>query len=101
MHTRGFETSAKLTDHFDRHHSLLGIGSEAEYLTRADEFLGAARPPDVLECVKRDGDILRFRISTQEYGVLRPDRIIRTYHIRNGAGNPKRNKAWFLGKCGK
>jgi hypothetical protein len=98
-YTRGFETTAKLTEHFVKHRALLGVGSEADYLARADAFLGAPLPKDVLECDRNsDGDRLRFRISTQEYGVLRPDGFIRTYYVCDGTS---RDKRWFGSKCRK
>ena len=82
-----------------KHRNLLGIGTEAEYLKAADTFLGGKLPADVMECTRRrDGDRLRFRESTQEYGVLKSDGTIRIYYVCNG-GRPRRTAGWFQGKC--
>lgn len=98
-YTNGFATAAKLTEHFVKHQGLLGVATEADYLARADAFLGAPLPGDVLECVRAsDGDCLRFRISTQEYGVLRTDGFIRTYYMCDGR---PRDKRWFGSRCRK
>jgi pyocin large subunit-like protein len=50
-----------------------------EYLQRARAFF-AAEAPDIEE-KDRDGDLLRYRHSTNEFGVLSEDRVIRTYFI--------------------
>ena len=100
-YTAGFDGSVKLNDHFRRHGALLRVATEAEYLSKADDFLGAPKPSDVLECTRKsDGDRLRFRISTQEFGILRSDGVIRTYHIRVSQSGPL-NQRWFNSRCKK
>jgi len=98
-YTSGFATAAKLTDHFTKHHALLGVATEADYLSKADTFMGAPLANGILECYRAsDGDKLRFCPATQEYGVLRPDGVIRTYYMCNGV-RPRRDARWFNSRC--
>ena len=99
--TAGFDGPVKLNDHFLRHGALVGAATEAEYQSMADHFLGAPKPTDELECTRKsDGDLLRFRVSTQEFGILRSDGVIRTYHIRVSQSGPL-NHRWFNSRCKK
>jgi hypothetical protein len=41
-----------------------------EFEDAADKFLGGAKPVHVLECIRRQGDIVRFDPKTDEFGVL-------------------------------
>jgi hypothetical protein len=80
-----------------KHHTLLGVTTEADYLARADAFLGGPCPADVLECFRKsDGDRLRFRVSTQEFGVCKPNGVIRTYYVRTPG---TMDETWFWRKC--
>ena len=96
-YTRGFNNAQALTEHYTKHGALLGVVIEQDYLERADIFCGGPRPADVLECTTSTGDRLRFRIATQEYGVLSQANLIRTYHIRSGS--KRRDALWFARKC--
>jgi len=80
-YTMGFEPSA-LMDHVQRHAARLHIvGGATEYEELADALFAIPRPPDVVECSRPDGDIIRFNKITEEYGVIAPSRIIRTYYV--------------------
>jgi hypothetical protein len=80
-HTSGFDPGA-LLDHFQKHGARLRIAADAsEYEGLADALFANPRPADVLECSRPDGDVIRFNTRTDEYGVLAPDRIIRTYYV--------------------
>lgn len=50
-----------------------------EYEKLADQFLGTAKPPHVMECKRKRGDILRFDPNNGSYGVLDKNGVIRTY----------------------
>jgi hypothetical protein len=96
--TSGFRDATALTEHFAKHGGLLGVGSEADYLQRADTFLGTTPcPVAVLEGKRANGDTVRLNLTTQEFGALRADGTIRTYHIRSGA---PRDRRWFAKQCG-
>lgn len=98
--TAGFATPSKLTEHFLKHGADLALATEQDYLAQADTFLGGPLAPGVTEGVRAsDGDTVRFNAATQEYGVLRPDRTIRTYY--RCTGGPPRNAAWFAKKLAK
>lgn len=56
--------------------------SKDEYLAKARVFF-ASRDAEVLLKVRDNGDELRFRPSTSEFGVLRSDQVIRTYFRPN------------------
>src|SRR4051794_25702453 len=81
--TRGFLDSYEAQQHADDHAALLGLSTVQEYVAAADEFLGAIRRRGVRECVRPRGryagDIVRWDAATGEFGVLRADRIIKTY----------------------
>ena len=78
----GFDPSA-LMDHVQKHCVRLRIAVTAivEYEERADSLFSNPKPDEVLECCRPDGDIIRFNKTTDEYAVIRPDRVIRTYYI--------------------
>lgn len=78
--TLGFMTPEDLADHFTKHHAEFGFESEMEYLVAADAFLG--RSLDLAttgQCHRRNGDLLRYNPSTEEFGVLGSNRVIKTY----------------------
>jgi hypothetical protein len=68
-------------DHLQRHGARLRIIEAVEYEERADALFATPKPDDVLECARPDGDMIRFNKSTDEYGVIDADRVIRTYYI--------------------
>jgi filamentous hemagglutinin len=71
-----------LLDHFDKHRHEFPPGMTiGEYETRARAFLSGDAPPDVLQCRRKNGDIVRYDPSTEEMGVLSSSGVIRTYFI--------------------
>ena len=80
-YTLGFDPVA-LPDHFQRHRARMSAVADAsEYEERADALFADPRPAGILECARQDGDVIRFNTRTDEYGVMAPERIIRTYYI--------------------
>jgi filamentous hemagglutinin len=73
-------------EHYTSHVEEFGVKGmgAAEYQERADEFLGAQKPQGVLECVRRNGDRVRFNPATDEFGILSESGFIRTYFTRIG-----------------
>lgn len=78
--TQGFDP-AFLDDHFDQHGDDFGATTSEEYEARADMFLGGPKEPATYECTRKNGDVLRFDIYTEEFGVLRKDGVILSYYI--------------------
>jgi len=105
--TNGFADKVELLDHFARHAGDFGATSEAEYEMLADRFLGRSLAAGVLECKRSGGDIIRFDQTTDEYGVLSQERIIRTYfkpipRVLTGGRKGHRhatNLAYFHAEC--
>jgi len=67
-------------DHHSRHHADFGLIGPDEYQNLADNFLGSPKSNDVHECVRTDGDIVRYNPLTNEFGVMSADRTILTYY---------------------
>jgi len=80
-YTRGFSTEFDLDDHFLRHGAEFKALSAEQYEFMADFFLGSVRKLTTLECIRPGGDLVRFDQLSGEFGVLRKDRVIRTYYI--------------------
>ncbi len=101
-YTRGFHP-ASLGDHFDKHKRDFGVATEQEYEALADTFLGAPCPPDVLECTRiSSGDIIRFKETTDEYGVLSRTNVIRTFFKPKPRIHRLRNNLeYFRAECRK
>jgi pyocin large subunit-like protein len=72
-----FSSERKLQDHFRRHGRRLGCASAAQYLERARALVSGG--PGVETHLRKDGDTLFYRASTNEFAVLSAAGIIRTY----------------------
>jgi len=107
--TKGFDTPADLTEHFETHVTIqkeFAVTTEVEYLKLADKFLGEPlNKATTYECqrTRRDGslgDKIRYNRVTQEYGVLSNQGVIRTYYIANPAVHGFRtNFIYFRWDC--
>lgn len=114
--TLGFFDAQELTDHFEAHvvihPEFPGITTEAEYLAKADQFLGAPIDAATTEECQRFcadgtlGDRLRFNRVTNELGCISTDNHVRTYFIvgRRSATNPRghrqpTNYAYYRQSC--
>ena len=72
----GFADQAKLRDHFDRHVRALGASTPADDEWQANNFLNGPPSPGMLEKTRANGDIARFDLRTDEFGVVRADGAI-------------------------
>jgi filamentous hemagglutinin len=70
----------KLLDHFERHGADFGAISPSEYGRMASDFLRQSNSEFVLEKMRANGDIVRYSPSTEEFGILSKDGVIRTYY---------------------
>jgi hypothetical protein len=75
-----FADTAKLQDHFSRHGSDFGATTATQYQGQASQFLTSARPNEVLEKVRSNGDVVRYNPTTEEFGVISANGSIRTYY---------------------
>lgn len=100
LYTRGFSDALALTDHHQRHCLLLKIVTVSEYEMRADYFLGGPRKIWVFEGKRKNGDVLRFNLFTNEFGILMKDGHILTYYICERKKHGKcTNLCYFLAEC--
>lgn len=81
-YTSGFKTIYKLRSHFQSHGSDFAAVDDAAYLHMADTFLGVPKTMDMLECIRSNGDRVRYNKVTFEFGVVDRDNFIRTYYKR-------------------
>jgi len=95
--TGGFTDADELRRHYFNHGRKLNCVSSLAYEARADAFMGGPIGADVAECTRPLGDLVRYNQVTQEFGVLRPDRVIRTYLILDGT--LVRNRTRFCANC--
>jgi pyocin large subunit-like protein len=79
-YTKGFDP-AFLEEHFDNHKEDFGVATAEEYEIRADLFLGGPRASTALECVRSNGDMIRYVIFTDEFGVMSKAGVILSYYI--------------------
>jgi pyocin large subunit-like protein len=79
LSTNGFESLEQLRSHFRKHGSDFGASNRDEYEEMADSFLSGEKPEAVYECVNACGAILRYDPSSEAFGVLDEQSIIRTY----------------------
>jgi pyocin large subunit-like protein len=81
-----FADGCKWLDHFTRHGPKLGFQTVQDYLAGARNLFAGGS--DVQTFVRSNGDILFFRASKGEFGVLASDGLtIRTYFIPNNPSN--------------
>lgn len=101
LFTKGFRTEGDLLDHFDNHGSEFDARDEADYLEKADIFLGGPKTETMLECIRpSDSATLRFDWRTQKFGVLGNDGYIQTYFIPDPTWHMySSNRAYFLAEC--
>jgi pyocin large subunit-like protein len=74
QHTRGFISLLHRADHFQNHGARLGILTEEDYETFADEFLRNPSTALSLQIVRpRNGDLVRFDDTVDVFAVLSKD----------------------------
>ncbi len=97
--TNGFRNLDDLRRHFLKHRERLGCFTTLKYEELADTFLGGLLGPNVAECINSVGDQMRYDQITHEFGILTPDRFIRTYLIL--PRSPAHNRLYFCENCKK
>ena len=66
----------RLQSHFERHGAEFGYRTAEEYLQGARALVQGG---EGVETLARGGDTLYYRASTNEFGVMSRERVIRTY----------------------
>lgn len=81
--TLGFRDEISSLDHFSRHGARLGVATLEEYIKKADIFLGGPKDSDIIECVRQNGNILRYNPVSDEFGVIDANKVILTFYVIN------------------
>lgn len=100
--TYGFPATEERFDHWDDHHQDFEPPpiTEDDYEELADVFLTCPKRASMLECVRANGRLCRYDTTTQEYGVLSPDRRILTYFKPDPAEHKfTTNEEYFHARC--
>jgi lysophospholipase L1-like esterase len=58
--------------HYKRHRDDFGAASQQEYAELANIFLSAPITPRVRQCIRNQGDLIRYDTITDEFGKQRP-----------------------------
>lgn len=69
----------QLEAHYLKHGYQFGNITQDQYLENARELLNAPTGSDLLEKIRSNGDVLRYRTSTGEFAVMTRDGRIKTY----------------------
>lgn len=78
--TLGFADNTRLVEHFVKHGSEVGAKTESDYEHLADSFLGGSKATGTFECLRSNGDLVRYNATTREFGILTANGYIRTYY---------------------
>lgn len=79
LQTKGFLNARQRNRHFAEHGADFGASNAVDYEASADLFLGGAAPAGVKECRRKQGDKLRYDPTTESYGVVDGNDVIRTF----------------------
>jgi pyocin large subunit-like protein len=78
LKTNGFDSVENLRRHFSEHGDEFGTSNTEEYEAFADGFLGGPATPDIRQCFRKCGHMLRYDPKTEAFGILADDGIILT-----------------------
>jgi len=93
-----FEDDLALQLHYLKHRNEFSFPSEIEYQAAADEFMASPLEPPARECVRPDGDRVRFNRRDRFFAVQAPSGWLKTFH----RPSCKRiNQAFFNWECGR
>lgn len=77
--TGGFRSTLELMQHYADHGAEFAVATAAGYAAMADAFWVDPKPPQVLECRRSRGDLMRFDTITETIGVVDSKSVIRTF----------------------
>lgn len=84
--TINFKNSELFTEHYEKHRGEFGDISKEEYVKRAKDFLAQDLSDDVVQLIRSDGSIARYKFSTNEFAAVTADRVIKTYFLPKTKG---------------
>ncbi len=70
----------ELAKHFIKHGTDFGATNSIQYEAFADRFMTSPLHYNLKQCERRNGDIVRYDVVTEEFGVLAATGILRTYY---------------------
>ena len=102
----GFEDREQKEDHFWDHNYEFNpeFTSADAYEAAAIEFLRRELTPGttMLECIRRNGDIIRFDTRTDEFAICNRDGYLKTYYRADTYWHRQEsNLAYFRQQCAK
>ena len=100
----GFVSLEEKENHFLDHNREFEPEFESadEYETAAIEFLTKKAWNTMLECVRRNGDVIRFDTRTNEFAICNRYRQLKTYYKPDTYWHKQEsNLAYFKGQCAK
>jgi filamentous hemagglutinin len=77
---KGFASEKLLNKHFEKHGDDFDVSDADSYLSAAEGFMNKNPSASILEKVRADGDRVRFDRSTNEFGIVTPGGVLRTYY---------------------
>ena len=86
---RQFQSQELFTKHFEKHQAEYGTISTQEYLRQATLLADAELSDDVVQLIRSDNSIAKYRFSTNDFLVLNEDGTIRTFF------KPKSREAYW------
>ena len=95
-----FKHSYDLKRHFVRHGAEFGAASADEYEKLADAFMKDPCPRDVLECIRTNGDRVRFDPKTATFAILTTAGHLATFMIVKPLSNSRQTPLdYFHSNC--
>jgi len=73
-----FRTQELLDSHYNKHGREFGTITKEQYLQGVNDLINSTGP-NILTKTEEDGDTLIYNTDTNEFAVITPDNIIRTY----------------------
>jgi len=96
-----FKHRYELERHFARHGQEFNATTAEEYEELADEFMTGALRDGAEECVRNNGDLVRFDSRTSEFGIRGVAGYIRTFMIVVPLPSSRQTaRQYYLSVCG-
>lgn len=97
-----FQNRKKLMRHYEDHKNEFGgFATPEEYLKAANKFLTPPLEPPAKECESAEGtkDIIRYNLTTCEYGILDSERTYIVTYFSLAHRSPASRNDYIRGKC--
>ena len=70
----------ELLKHFIKHRMDFQVTSDKQYELLAENFMTGPLHQDLKQCKRKSGDILRYDVVTEEFGILASKGLVRSYY---------------------